>query len=288
MQFDFSAKAQSSRQSTLTVLVVEDNPTNQLLVRRYLQKLGLGVCEATTVAAAHQALETQHVDLILMDCGLPDGDGPSLTAQLRTQEAFATIPIVALTGYTDTDTINTCLRSGMNGYLTKPIDFDSFSATLKQWLGERMPQPSMQQSLSSQNDTPELSLIDFDALWERMDGDEAFLADALTLFQEELGRLHLALETALIAEAWVASKSLCHELKGMCLNMSANQVANEAKTLEQALCDPLSADAHQNQITALWKTLSSSMQALQNLITWMEDSDRASKLKSLMHQYPNS
>jgi two-component system, sensor histidine kinase len=107
------------------VLVVEDNPVNQVVARRFLQRLG---CDATIASDGHSAIrewQEGEYDLILMDCQMPGLDGYDATREIRRQEpADVRIPIVALTAHAMKDAKLECLRAGMDDFLTKPFTLE--------------------------------------------------------------------------------------------------------------------------------------------------------------------
>ncbi len=82
---------------SLTILYIEDNLDNRILIRRVLMAEGYEVVEAGNAGEGLKVLETLQPDLILMDINMPDMDGYSLTAKIRSLPGFKTVPIVALT-----------------------------------------------------------------------------------------------------------------------------------------------------------------------------------------------
>jgi two-component system cell cycle response regulator DivK len=79
------------------ILYVEDNPDNRLLIRRILGSEGYTVHEAQSATEALEVLKTLHPDLILMDINMPEMDGYTLTANIRSLSSMNAVPIVALT-----------------------------------------------------------------------------------------------------------------------------------------------------------------------------------------------
>lgn len=116
------------------VLLVEDNPVNQLVAKGMLGKLGYDVRLAHHGAEALSLLETQTVDLILMDCNMPVMDGYETTRRIRQKAAFTDLPIIALTANALSDERERCRAAGMDDYLAKPFRKDELAALLDQWL----------------------------------------------------------------------------------------------------------------------------------------------------------
>lgn len=119
------------------VLIVEDNPTNLMLVRALLRRSGYRAGEARSAEEALQRLREARPDLILMDVQLPGQDGLSLTRDLKANPATATIPIVALTAHAMSEDRGRILAAGCDGYVSKPIDTRAFAAQLDTLLEKR-------------------------------------------------------------------------------------------------------------------------------------------------------
>ncbi len=120
-------------QAPAAILVVEDNPINQLVAKALLGKLGFSdVTLAENGAEAVRLCAEQAFSLVLMDCQMPVMDGFEATRQLR--ESGFERPIVALTAGAVSDDRARCLACGMNDYLAKPIDATMLAGALNFWL----------------------------------------------------------------------------------------------------------------------------------------------------------
>ncbi|MBU0882979.1 MAG: response regulator, partial [Gammaproteobacteria bacterium] len=85
-------------------------------------------------AEALSLLETQTVDLILMDCNMPVMDGYETTRRIRQKAELTDLPIIALTANALSDERERCRAAGMDDYLAKPFRKDELAALLDQWL----------------------------------------------------------------------------------------------------------------------------------------------------------
>jgi signal transduction histidine kinase/CheY-like chemotaxis protein len=117
------------------VLIVDDNPVNQIVAARAVNKLGY---MAEVVSGGEAALEAMHraeFAAVLMDCQMPDLDGYQATAQIRTWEAQSgrRTPIIAMTANAIEGDPERCRAAGMDDYLTKPLRMAALSATLQTW-----------------------------------------------------------------------------------------------------------------------------------------------------------
>jgi two-component system, cell cycle response regulator DivK len=117
-----------------TVLYVEDNPDNRTLVRRILLSEGYGLLEAKNATDALELLKTTKPDLILMDINMPDMDGYTLTAKIKTTPGFERIPILALTANVMRGDKEKTLEAGCDGYIQKPLDFDELLREIEKFL----------------------------------------------------------------------------------------------------------------------------------------------------------
>jgi two-component system cell cycle response regulator DivK len=120
-----------------TVLYVEDNPDNRSLIRRVLEAEGYTVIEAINAKQALEKLENHPIDLVLMDINMPDMDGYTLTARIKTIEQFSGIPIVAVTANVMRGDREKSLGAGCDGYIQKPIDIDTLSQQIERFILRR-------------------------------------------------------------------------------------------------------------------------------------------------------
>jgi two-component system cell cycle response regulator DivK len=109
-----------------SVLYVEDNLGNRILVRRILQSQGYQVLEAADAQEALDVVDDILPDLILMDINMPEVDGFTLTRQIKQVPGFEDIPIIALTANVMKGDRERTLEAGCDGYIEKPIDVDNF------------------------------------------------------------------------------------------------------------------------------------------------------------------
>lgn len=123
------------------VLLVEDNPINQMVCTGLIEELGYSV---TTVNNGAEAINTliqssaESFCLVLMDCQMPEMDGFETTSSIRSGaagERFQDVPIIALTANSMEGDKERCLEVKMNDYLSKPIDEDALAEKLSYWMG---------------------------------------------------------------------------------------------------------------------------------------------------------
>lgn len=128
------------------ILLVEDNELNRELARKILETNGLTVDLAHNGEEAISMLNEQRVDGVLMDCQMPILDGYSATIKLRQDDRFKHLPIIAMTANAMAGDRERALSSGMNDYLTKPIDVALLFQTMAKWIRPSTLPPSVQRS----------------------------------------------------------------------------------------------------------------------------------------------
>ena len=127
----------ASPESKGTILYVEDNPDNRLLVRRVLLSEDYSLLEATDAMDALNVLKTTHPDLILMDINMPDMDGYTLTAKIKSLPGFERVPILAVTANVMRGDKEKTLEAGCDGYIQKPLDIEQLTREIEKFLSRR-------------------------------------------------------------------------------------------------------------------------------------------------------
>ena len=142
-----------SAEVRLRLLVAEDNAVNQKLIERLLEKRGHSVCVASNGVEALERLAGERFDALLLDLQMPELDGMETCKRIRAEEEAtgAHLPIVALTAHAMNTDRERCLRAGMDGYLSKPIQVTELVAVLRAVCpgNEVAPQPDSQEAAGS-------------------------------------------------------------------------------------------------------------------------------------------
>jgi CheY-like chemotaxis protein len=127
------------------ILVAEDNPVNQVIAVKLLEKLGMRADAVASGKEALQAIQRVPYDLVLMDCQMPEMDGYEATLAIRSLlgEPLNLIPIVAMTANAMKGDEEKCLAAGMNDYIPKPVSAERLARALEKWLkAGRVPRKS--------------------------------------------------------------------------------------------------------------------------------------------------
>ena len=132
------AQENEALQFEAKILLVEDNPINQMVAQKMLEKVGLKPVLANNGVEALKCLTEQSYDLVLMDCQMPEMDGFDATREIRRLNIKAlnqqSLPVVAMTANVMSGDRERCLEIGMDDYIGKPVQRDQLASVLKKWL----------------------------------------------------------------------------------------------------------------------------------------------------------
>jgi two-component system, sensor histidine kinase and response regulator len=212
------------------VLLVEDNPVNQRVAIRLLERAGHQVVTVGNGRLALEAALAGDFALALMDVQMPEMDGLEATRQLRAREAAsgrARLPVLAMTAHASGADRDRCIAAGMDDYLPKPIDAAALLAAVVHWApaAAHHPTPSV---------TSGEEAIDLAALAAQLGGDQATVDEVLDLFLDGAGGQLEALRGAARRGDASALERLAHVLKGGCAQICAAPTAQAAARLEQS------------------------------------------------------
>ena len=219
----------------LRVLVAEDNPVNQMLLSRMLEKRGHIVVVVADGRKVLTALEEEPFDLVLMDVQMPEMDGFEATAAIRQREANTPgrrrIPIIAVTAHALKGDRERCLAAGMDDYLAKPLKPEDLSAVLNAPLGG--PRSHLTGPDEPRVWVPAAELpFDLDVALRHTDGDRELLQEMLVLFANDYpARIEALREAVRRADAEGVTRA-AHALKGSLMVLGAAAAASLAERLE--------------------------------------------------------
>jgi CheY-like chemotaxis protein len=221
--------ADSSRRYGCSVLLVEDNPVNQKVAVRVLERMGCKVRVADNGAEAVRAWSEAAFDIVLMDLQMPVMDGITATRRIRELEAGRSpTPIVALTANAMTGQLERCMEAGMNGFLTKPIEIARLHETLdRHGFGRPQSDKAAGEAPPGEPRVP----IDLARLNEITDGDAEFVHELALTFVASGEQVLQEIRAALAAFDRPGLSRAAHKLKGA----SANVHAEPLRALSWAL-----------------------------------------------------
>lgn len=221
------------------ILVVDDTPSNLLLLVTLLEQMGFTTLQAIDGEQAVICVREQPVDLVLMDIQMPGISGIEATQQIRASgHQFRTLPIVATTAHAAIEERSAWLQAGINDILIKPINEKLLTDLLHRWLGSCFTLPSVQplpfeisHSIESWQSCP----VDYE-LGVKLAIGKADVADELLgLLLESLNESRDALELALKNQDDVALLEAVHKLHGASRYCGVPDLAQTTEALETQL-----------------------------------------------------
>ena len=243
---------------SLKILLAEDNVINQQVVVGFLTRRGHHVTVTNNGREALEAIARDTFDLVLMDIQMPEMSGFEATAaiRLRERETGGHLRIIAMTAHTMSGDRERCLAAGMDGYLPKPIDRDTFIAVVEQDGAPPAGAP----------DATPLNVFNREALLERLGGDEQLLAKIAGLFLEDCPARLTAIKAAVDARSAERIRTEAHALKGAAANLAVSELVEAARVLEQ-----IGADGRVEAAGGAWERLAAeamrAMEAVRNART---------------------
>ncbi len=215
------------------ILVVEDNELNQEVARDLLALAGVSVDCAGNGAEALERLTHGSYDLVLMDMQMPVMDGITATREIRRQERFSGLPIIAMTANALEQDRTACLAAGMTDHIGKPVDPDELYAVIARTLGAPA-QPAARPVPAESGENP-FRHFDEPAALRRMRGRRDRYEAFLTKYLKGQGSLMLRLRAQLAEPDLAAAEREAHTAKGLAATLGAEATTRAAELLETAI-----------------------------------------------------
>jgi CheY-like chemotaxis protein len=225
----YSMQKEGGPDQGLHILLAEDNPVNQKLALRLLEKRGHRVEVAANGRQALSALEKGSYDLVLMDVQMPEMDGLEATTLLREREQLSGRhqAVVAMTALVMKGDRERCMAAGMDGYISKPIRPQELDEVLDLYRANQ-PQETVAGTTSDLRD----SSVCVEDLFERIDGDRVLLAELLDLLRQDSSVQLQAAHEAIANGDTATLQRVGHALKGALGNLAAPAASQTAGELE--------------------------------------------------------
>ncbi|MES2963722.1 MAG: ATP-binding protein [Bdellovibrionota bacterium] len=236
-------------------LVVDDNPTNLFVAGRLVQSLGLEVVSEAAGLPALERMIKESFDVVLLDCQLPDIDGFTVTRRVREAERGTTrhLPIVALTAHATPEVAEACLKSGMDDFMSKPIDLEQLTTIIGRFVTPKAG-PQVDASVEAPTDmqldpikkTASRGSVDFEVLdrlrklapprGEFSSSDEV-LEELLRLFRASRERSITELDLAIAAGDPKKVGDEAHHFKSSSMSIGALRVTELLERMEKTRLD---------------------------------------------------
>ncbi|MBF0271037.1 MAG: response regulator [Magnetococcales bacterium] len=239
-----SSRADRAALSGARILLVEDNEINQQVARELLEQANVTVVVAENGQQALDRIATERLDGVLMDVQMPVMDGITATREIRKQERFAPLPILAMTANAMSGDRDLCLAAGMQDHIGKPVDPVEMFAIMARWIkpatslplpgeGENRLRSRSGSTLASE--LPEIPGVDTVAGLRRLNGNLPAYLGVLGRFVSNQSGVTGLIQQALIAEDHGSAERLAHTLKGVAATIGANGLSQKAAQLELAI-----------------------------------------------------
>ena len=224
------------------VLLAEDNEINQQVAQEILENAGLVVSIANNGKEAVEKVKSGLYDVVLMDIQMPVMGGFEATHEIRTDEQFRDLPIIAMTAHAMAGDREKSLEAGMNDHVTKPINPDELFSTLVRWIkpGERtvsagVRAPSIEVDRGEEDLLSDLPGISAASGLARVGGNKQLYAKLLCKFKEGQENAVEQITAALQAEDVETAARLAHTVKGVSGNLGGEGLYRAAADLEKAI-----------------------------------------------------
>jgi len=215
------------------VLVAEDNPTNQMVVGAYLDKMGLLFETVSDGRAAVHKATTESFDLLLLDVQMPEMDGYAAAQAIRAQGR--TTPILALTAAAMVEDYRTSEAAGMNDHVAKPIDPFQLANVLVQWIPARQSTASLTGTGQEWGATLTLPGLDLANAAKALGNDWDLLRRAVISFHLDFAEAPEQLAEALQQQQFETAIRLVHNIKGLAPMVGAQALHECAEQFERQL-----------------------------------------------------
>jgi len=230
----------------LHILLAEDSPLNQRFMAHFLEGAGHRVTPAANGREVLAALRRHGhgPDLVLMDVQMPGMDGLEATAAIRAGNGLEfdpTIPVIALTAYAMKGDRERLLAAGMDGYVTKPVDFDALTEAINRAVKGRSPRKAEPASAARPGDAPLPPAdsrsgetdCDLDSLASRYRGNVELLREILTLFLGEADEKLALLDRGLAEGDAGTVASAAHSMANLASHVLGMDLVHRARALER-------------------------------------------------------
>lgn len=201
------------------ILLVEDNDINQLVAKDTLEQVGISVSIANNGEEAIKYVRANKFDAVLMDVQMPIMDGYKATKIIRETYPSVELPIIAMTANALKGDREKSIESGMNDYISKPIDAEILFETLAKWISGNVIEDSVNHVKEVL--TEEIEILDFDRTLSRFGNKQDFYNDLLKRYYDNYSNLANEFSTMRENKKYDEAKRFIHSLKSVTGNIGA-------------------------------------------------------------------
>ncbi len=276
--------------SGLRILLVEDNEFNQELAMQILSNAGIRVHVANNGEEAVEILRDNRFDGVLMDCQMPIMDGYEATRMIRQQLELKDLPIIALTANALVGDVDKVLESGMNDYVSKPINVKELFSAMLRCFATAAPDQCKQDppGLEPDSAASTSALIDYEQGLRQLDGDAETYDLVLRKFVEVHADDATRLQRALQQDDLETAARMAHSLKGIGGTIGAASLQAAMASVEGALTEGVSGAALDELVHASSVVLNAVMDELRDIQTTAANSGVAEVTTKGRSQVPEN
>jgi two-component system sensor histidine kinase/response regulator len=219
------------------ILLAEDNPTNQLVAMRLLEKMGFVVVAVNDGQQALAALESMPFDLVMMDVQMPGMDGFEATRAIRSPQSGVRnhqVPVIAMTAHALKGDRERCLAAGMDDYVSKPIDPLELASAIERGIALSLERPAAVVPPGAAEAVHDPTVFDREALLARLMGDEDLVEDIVACFLDDSAVQMDRLRDHVRAGDTALAEGRAHTLKGSAANVGGIAMSATASDVERA------------------------------------------------------
>jgi CheY-like chemotaxis protein len=266
----------------LNILVAEDNPVNQRLVIELLKTRGHRVVMASNGKEAIEAIEEKDFDLVLMDVQMPDMDGLTATRKIRKMEVHPqssifnrqySIPIIAMTAHAMKGDREKCLESGMDDYISKPINVEELFGVIEKFSPKLNNHKKIKFFPSlKKTEARSKEVFDLSAAMEVVAGNKEIFKEIANIFLESSPASVTQIREAIAGGDDQALERAAHSLKGSVGHFGARRAFEAAYHLEKIGREKEMGEAD-NAFSTLEKELTALMPEMKRALKEMKVED---------------
>lgn len=249
VETDIPAKVAPSPEAALAqgklILLAEDNPTNQNVIRRQLNRLGYACEIADDGQAAFELWREKSYALLLTDCHMPRWDGFELTAAIRSHEAQTSdhLPIIAITANALHGEAERCIEKGMDDFMTKPVEMTVLLSKLERWMGDGGIAQDVNDGLVVTQEEPhsaktapvdDNTAVNPQVLMEMFGDDEETCTEILKDFLDPSWVIVEEIHAGHTARSSESVQQASHKLKSAAFSIGAEGLGEQCRLIEAA------------------------------------------------------
>jgi len=223
--------------STLRILVVEDNDINRLVINRIMKDWGVVIINAVNGIDALEKLKEQEIDIVLLDIEMPEMNGYQCIREIRQSlpEPKRSVAVMAMTAHANKKERDKCINLGMNDYISKPFDPQDLKLKIIQLSNQQVTETVVLDLDKAEEITPVQTqrLTNLGYLKELSEGNVSFFSDFIRLFLTNTPDSMHELGNAITAKEWERVRQASHKMKPSFNYLGLKEAHAIASSIEQ-------------------------------------------------------